>query len=107
MAFSIADNPGSMQWLSGVNGATNLGATNSTWSGNATVAGVCTAIRALAPLAGGSNDMKEKVCTSLRNGVNAGVASETHGVTTIAGAQALATAVNSSLPAAFTGDLAQ
>lgn len=107
MPFAIDNSPGAMQWLSGVNGATNLGATNSTWSGNATVTLVCAAIQALAPVAGGSQDMKDKVCDSLRNGVNAGVASETHGVTTIAGAQALGTAAIPSLPASYTGYLYQ
>ena len=91
--------------LSAVNFATNLGAVNGTWSGNATVTLVKTAIRALAPVAGGSDDMKEKVCRNLDIAVNSGAMSATHGVSTIAAAQALFTAVDPSLPSTYTGSL--
>lgn len=107
MPFEQDKYNGYLMGLSGVNGATFLGATNTTWSANATVTLVCTALRALAPLAGTSPDMVEKVCNSLRTGVNSGAMAETHGVTTIAGAQALFTALLPGVPAGYTGFLRQ
>lgn len=91
--------------LSAVNVATFLGATDSTWSGNSTVAGIKAAIDALAEIAGGSKDMKEKVKRNLQLGVNSGAMAETHTATSIATAQALFTVANPSLPAAYTGQL--
>ena len=91
--------------LSAVNAATLLGATNATWSSNATGSLVKTALRALAQVSGGSPDMVEKVCRNLQLGINSGAMAETHGVTTIAGAQALFTAVDPSLPSTYTAGL--
>ena len=54
-------------------------------SGNATVAALATAIRALPVIAGTSPDIKEKVATGIEHGLLAGVLSSTHGYTTIAG----------------------
>ena len=98
-----------LQFLSGVNVATFLGATNATWSGNSTITAVCNAIMALAPVAGGSDDLKLKVCESLKNGVSAGIINETHGFATIAAAQqAITTLTNMpEVPATYTGNLAQ
>lgn len=98
---------GAAQWVSAVNGATNIGATNSTWSSNATVTAVQNALRALPLVAGDAPDMVEKICQGLRNGVNAGVSSETHGVTTIAAALALGTAADPNVPSTYTGFLPQ
>ncbi len=91
--------------LSAVNCATLLGATDDTWNNNATVTLVKTAIRALAPVAGGSDDLKERVCRNLDIAVNSGAMAATHTATSKATAQALFTAVDPSLPATYTGQL--
>ncbi len=98
-----------LQFLSGVNVATLLGATNATWSGNSTITAVCNAIQALPNIAGGSDDIKLKVCESLKNGVSAGIINETHGFATIAAAQAAITGLTGmpEVAATYTGNLAQ
>lgn len=110
MAVVAQDNiNGALQFLSGVNAGVNLGAVDATFSANATITLVQTAIRALAAVAGGSDDMKEKVCQSLRAGVNAGVISETHGFSTLAAARAAITGLTGipDVPSTYTGNLAQ
>lgn len=91
--------------LSGVNGAALLGATDTLWSANATVTLVIAAVDALAQVAGGSPDLAKKVGRALRRGQLSGALPETHSVTTKAGAQALFTAIDPSLPAAYVADL--
>lgn len=100
---------GALQFLSGVNVAVLLGAGNSTFSGNATITLVQDAVRALAQVAGGSPDLVEKVCRSLREGVNAGVVAETHTFTTVAGARAAITGLTGipEVSSTYTGNLNQ
>ncbi len=101
---------GVAQGLSGVNAANNIGFGNSGWAANATVTLVIAAIRALAPAQGSSSDLVEKICQSLRNGQLSGAMSETHGVTTVAGARALFTVADPNLagvPTGWIGNLAQ
>lgn len=76
---------GAIHALSATNNIANLGGSDTTVSGNATVAALATAIRALPVIAGTSPDIKEKVATGIEHGLLAGVLSSTHGYTTIAG----------------------
>lgn len=91
--------------LSGVNVATLCGATNTTWSGNATITLVAAAVLALAPLAGTGPDALRAAAKAIRDGVLIGAYAETHGLTTIAGAQAAVQAIDPNLPANYTGSL--
>src|SRR5262245_19665082 len=91
--------------LSCINFATNCGATNSTWSGNATVAAVQVAVLALTPLAGTGPDALRACAKGIGDGVLIGAYSATHNLTTIAGAQAAVQAIDPSLPAGYTASL--
>ena len=74
--------------LSGINIATNCGQVNGTISGNATVTLWAAAVLALAPLAGTGPDALRAASEAIKDGVLIGAYSETHSLTTIAGAQA-------------------
>lgn len=91
--------------LSGINVATLCGATNSTWSGNATVTLVMAAVLALTPAAGFGPDALRAAAAAIGDGVLIGAYSETHGLSTIAGAQAAVQAIDPSLPAGYTAAL--
>jgi hypothetical protein len=98
---------GAIHALSATNNIANLGGSNSTISGNATVTALATAIRALPDIAGTSPDLREKVATGIEHGLLAGVLSSTHGYTTIAG---MATGIAAQIPgydASFAGFLPQ
>ena len=75
---------GAYHALAAANKISLLGGTDSTVSGNATVALLAAAIRNLAPVAGASPDLNEKVARGIENGLKAGVLSSTHGYSTIA-----------------------
>ena len=106
-ALSLDQYSGALMGLSGVNGVVLCGGGDSTWSGNSTVTAVKAALRALAPTAGASPDLVEKVCTSLQIGVNTGLMAETHTATSTATARALFTPSLPDVPASYTGALAQ
>lgn len=71
--------------LSSVNRMAMVGASDATVSGNPTVAGIITAILALAPVAGAGPDANRQINDGLQLGVDAGLLDSTHGQTTIAG----------------------
>lgn len=89
--------------LSAVNEAVLAGAGDSLWSGNSTVTAVIAAVRALPLGAGFSQDDLERAARGLRIGQLSGAMPETHGVTTTAGARALFTTADPTLPSTFTG----
>ena len=76
---------GAMHALSATNKISILGGSDTTVSGNATVAALAAAIRALPDIAGASPDLREKVAIGIEHGLLAGVLSSSHGYTTIAG----------------------
>ena len=76
---------GAIHALSATNKILVLGGSNSTVSGNTTVAALAAAIRALPDTAGASPDLREKVAVGIEHGLLAGVLSSTHGYTTISG----------------------
>lgn len=98
---------GAIHSLSATNNIANLGGSNSTISGNATVAALAAAIRALPDIAGSSPDLREKVATGIEHGLLAGVLSSTHGYTTIAGMAAGIAAQIPGYDASFAGFLPQ
>ena len=71
--------------LSAINKIGSVGGTDSTVSGNATVAALILAILALAPVAGAGPDANRQVANGLQLGLNAGFIASTHGASTIAG----------------------
>jgi len=89
--------------LSAVNQANLCGLGDSLWSGNSTVTAVIAAVRAATLGLGFSQDDLERVARGLRIGQLSGAMPETHAVTTVAGARALFTAADPTLPATFTG----
>lgn len=93
--------------LSAVNHAVLVGFGDSLFSGNATITLVIAAVLAAAPGAGFSVDDLNRIARGLRLGVNAGAFSETHSLTTIAGARSACTALDPTLPSTFTGGAAQ
>lgn len=98
---------GAIHALSATNCIARLGGSNSTVSGNATVAGLAAAIRALPVQAGTSPDLIEKVAVGIEHGLLAGVLSSSHGYTTISG---MATGIAAQIPgydATFAGFLPQ
>jgi hypothetical protein len=98
---------GAMHALSATNKISILGGSDTTVSGNATVATLAAAIRALPDIAGTSPDLREKVAIGIEHGLLAGVLSSTHGYTTIAG---MASGIAAQLPgfdSTFAGFLPQ
>ena len=98
---------GAIHALSATNKIAILGGTNSTVSGNATVAALAAAIRALPPQAGTAPDLNEKVAVGIEHGLLAGVLSSTHGYSTIS---AMAAGIAAQIPgydATFAGFLPQ
>jgi hypothetical protein len=84
--------------VTSINDIARVGGADSTVSGNATVTALIAAINALAPVAAAGPDANRQIGIGLRMGVNAGLLSETHGQTTIAG---LVSAVNANLDVAL------
>jgi hypothetical protein len=70
--------------LSAINRISMVGGSDSTISGNATIAGVISAILALPPVAGAGPDANRQIADGLQLGVDAGLLDSTHGVSTIA-----------------------
>jgi hypothetical protein len=103
MAFEADKQPGYAIGLSAVNHAVLEGAGDSLWSGNSTVTAVIAAVRAYALGAGYSADDIERVARGLRIGQLSGALSETHGLTTTAGARSAFTALDPTLASTFTG----
>ena len=89
--------------LSAVNHAVLEGAGDSLWSGNSTVTAVIAAVRAYALGAGYAADDIERVARGLRIGQLSGALSETHGLSTTAGARAALTALDPGLSSTLTG----
>ena len=98
---------GAIHALSATNNIANLGGSDTTVSGNATVTALAAAIRALPLIAGSSPDLKEKVAIGIEHGVLAGVLSDTHGYTTIAGMATGIAAQIPGYPSTFGGSLPQ
>lgn len=98
---------GAIHALSATNKIAILGGTNTTVSGNATVAALAAAIRALPAQAGTAPDLNEKVAQGIEQGLLAGVLSSSHGYTTIAG---MASGIAAQIPgydSSFAGFLPQ
>jgi len=98
---------GAIHALSATNKISILGGSNSTVSGNATVAALAAAIRALAPIPGASPDLREKVAIGIEHGLLSGALASSHGYTTIAG---MAAGIAAQLPgydSTFAGFLPQ
>lgn len=98
---------GAIHALSATNKIAILGGTNTTVSGNATVAALAAAIRALPAQAGTAPDLNEKVAQGIEHGLLAGVLSSSHGYTTIAG---MASGIAAQIPgydSSFAGFLPQ
>lgn len=70
--------------LGAINRISMVGGSDSTVSGNATIALLITAILALAPVAGAGPDANRQVADGLQLGLDAGLLDSTHGVSTIA-----------------------
>ena len=71
--------------LSCINKIGAVGGTDSTVSGNTTVATLITAILALAPVAGAGPDANRQITDGLQLGLDGGFIASTHGASTIAG----------------------
>jgi hypothetical protein len=71
--------------LSAINAISKLGGSDTTVSGNATIALLKAAIIALAPVAGAGPDANRECADGLQIGLDAGLLDSTHGVSTIAG----------------------
>lgn len=71
--------------LSAVNKISAVGGTDSTVSGNSTIATLITAILALALVAGAGPDANRQVTDGLQLALDAGLVDSTHGASTIAG----------------------
>jgi len=76
---------GALIALSAANQISLLGGTNTTISGNSTIALVRTAVEALAITAGTAPDALRMCSLGIQLGLNAGVWSSTHGDTTLSG----------------------
>ena len=98
---------GAAQALSAANCLSRVGATDSTVSSNATVTLLAAAVKALAVVAGTSQDDLNRVALGLQKGVLAGVLAETHTYTTIAGMIAGIAAYLPAYPSTFDGFLPQ
>ena len=99
--------PKAIMALAACNILANLGTTDAIWANNATVTAVLAAIRALPLKPGTSDDLKEKGAIGIQYGNDAGVIADTHGFTTLVGAE---TAVQAYIPdynASFDGFLPQ
>lgn len=108
MAIAIDFQYGALMALSAVNAFSEVGATDTTVSGNATTAGLIAAILALAPTAGAAPDALRIVANGLQWGLNAGVIAASHGQTTIAGlASSIAAFLNMEVAAGFQSYLPQ
>lgn len=71
--------------LGAVNKLGDVGATDSTVSGNATIALLIAAVLALSPTAGAAPDALRQVADGLQLALDAGLVDSTHGASTIAG----------------------
>jgi hypothetical protein len=100
MAVSGSDfKQAGLQVLSAVNKIGDVGGTDSTVSGNSTVAALQAAILALPLVAGAGPDANREIANGLQIGLDAGFISSTHGASTIAG-------LASTVQAAIGGDYA-
>lgn len=103
MAVHTDNQAAALKVISSINRIDDVGGSDTTVSGNATITLLIAAILALPPVLAAGPDANRQIGIGLRMGVNAGLLSETHGQTTIAG---LVTAVNAlldnPLPAAYT-----
>src|SRR5262245_56299248 len=88
---------GAMMGLAACNLMQEVGATDSTVSGNATIALLRTAIEALPPSIGAGPNAKTQISRGLQFALNAGAVSSTHGASTIAG---LASTIQAAIVAA-------
>jgi hypothetical protein len=70
--------------LGAINRISMVGGSDSTISGNATIAAVITAVLALAPVIGAGPDANRQIADGLQLGLDAGLLDSTHGVSTIA-----------------------
>lgn len=71
--------------LSAINKISFVGGTDTTVSGNSTVATLITAVLALAPVAGAGPDANRQIADGLQLGLDGGFIDSTHGASTIAG----------------------
>lgn len=71
--------------LSAVNKISAVGGTDTTVSGNSTIATLITAILALGPVAGAGPDALRQVADGIQLALDAGLVDSTHGASTIAG----------------------
>src|SRR5262245_66321523 len=78
--------------LSCINRISMVGGSDSTVSGNATIALLIAAILALPPVAGAGPDANRQITDGLQLALDAGFLSSTHGQTTIAGLASAAAA---------------
>ena len=100
--------PGALHALAAANLISELGGTNTVWSGTTSAAEAVAAIRALTPVAGTSSDLIEKVAQGIEAGVNAGViTAAAHGFSTLAGAVSSIAAYLPDAPSTFQGFLPQ
>lgn len=88
---------GGLMGLAAVNLITEVGGTDTTVSGNATIALLQAAIRALPRTVGSGPNAQEQVARGLGYALNVGAVASTHTATTIAG---LAAIIQASLAAA-------
>lgn len=71
--------------LSAVNKISAVGGTDTTVSGNSTIATLIAAILALAPVAGAGPDANRQVTDGIQLALDAGLVDSSHGASTIAG----------------------
>lgn len=85
MAIASDFQQAGLKALSAVNKISALGGTDSTVSGNSTIATLITAILALPPVAGAGRDANRQVADGLQLALDAGLVDSTHGASTIGG----------------------
>jgi len=100
---------GAMMGLASANLIGAAGGTDSTVSGNATIALLRAAIEALAPTAGAAPDALRQISLGLQWALNAGAVASTHTATTRAGLAAIiqGNLTGIDIPSTFDGYLSQ
>jgi len=76
-----------------INRIASVGGGDTIFSGNASIAGVITAINALPPVVGAGPDANRQIGVGMQMGLNAGFYASTHGFSTIAAAAAAVAAL--------------
>lgn len=108
MAIAYDFQQAGMMALTAINDIAKAGGSDTTISGNATVALLIAGILALGPTAGAAPDALREIANGIQIGFDAGLYASTHTYTTIAGfAAGIAAQLNFDISTTFTGYLPQ